>query len=181
MKWMALVLLATPAMGQDRPIIDYEALFRDKAAEVVVSDEGGKTFQTLSLPNGIVVQRSDLGIEAIDRNEGQAVGCFFMLYVDLGSALQACPALGTPEERLRHVDYMSRINGFVAANAYPPMTLPEVEGLVQSLQARGDAPGCEQVDNADMAWLIENLLGAEFGAVLDRALAMPRLPVNDCL
>lgn len=182
MKWIVLALLASPAMGQDRVIIDYEALFRDKAAEVVTSNEGGTTVETLSLPNGVVVQRGNNGIVAMDRGDGGAVGCMFMIYVDLGGALQACPALGTPEERTRHADYMSRINAFVAANAYPTMTVPEVEGVVRSMQARADAPTCARFEDDDMIGFIANFLSAEIGPGLDKSLATPRLPVNNpCL
>jgi hypothetical protein len=131
LRWMILALLATPATGQDRQLIDYDALFRDKAAEVVTSDEGGRTVETLMLPGEVMVQRKGGDFIPWDQSEGGAVGCLFIVYVDLGDALSFCPAIGTTEERARHAEYLSRVNTFVAANAYPPMTVAEVEALVE--------------------------------------------------
>jgi hypothetical protein len=183
---LLLALLAAPAMGQDRAIIDYDALFRDKAAEVVTSDEGGRTVETLMLPGEVMVRKADDRVVGMDQSEDGAVGCFFMIYVDLGASLQSCSVLGTSEERARYKDYMSRINTFVATNAYRPMTVEEVEGLVRTVQERADAPGCDRFDDEDMKGFIgtfvENFLSAEMGAVLDMSLATPRLPVNNpCL
>jgi hypothetical protein len=182
LRWMILVLLATPATGQDRQIIDYDALFRDKAAEVVTTQEGGQDARRLALPNGVTVTDTGGGIVAMDQSEGGAVGCLYMIYVDLGDALRACPALGDAASRQRHADYMGRINAFVAANAYPPMSLSDMEALTTSYQGRADAATCDRFDDADMAGFVENFLGPDAGQFLDKALATPRLPVNNpCL
>jgi hypothetical protein len=184
LRWMVLALLATPAMGQDRQIIDYDALFRDKAAEVVTEQRDGLTIRTLNLPGNVVVQDTGTsdGIVAFDQSDGGAVGCFLMIYVQLGDALKICPALGTAEDRVRHAAYVSRVNVFVAANAYPPMTVAELEGLLDTYAKPTDQAICGRFDDIDMDGFIAGFLGPDMDAQLDKALATPRLPVNNpCL
>jgi hypothetical protein len=175
--WLCgLALLCGHAL-QAQELVDYDALFRDYAEQVVRSADGT---ETLKLPPGTVITRKKDSLVAMDETGEGAVQCVLSILGQLRAIARQCPQFGQ-EHRPGLEQNFSQVLQFAAENAYPPQDENTLVAAHDKLFSRR----FHTVDCAEMAQ-DPDILGMM--AVLAKpdvakdTTKTPRLPVmNPCL
>lgn len=183
-----MLLLPCAVTGQQ---IDYGLLFDQHAAELRPGDQiDGRAVDLLSMPEGIELRRltganGEVSYTGIDSSGRGAVGCLYQLFFELDAMAKTCD--WTPPKREARVleERLRRIARFVMANSVPAMNPDRVTPyLAQELahwQQGAGAQACAEPDHG-LQGFAAALASEGFEAVLDTALEVPRLPVNNpCL
>ncbi|MFW2587903.1 hypothetical protein [Sagittula sp. SSi028] len=178
-------------LGAQAGAIDYPALFdthADKITEGGTRD--GSDIDVLKMPEGIELYRytdpdGATRYDGMDVSGRGAVGCLYDLYFELNALAKSCRWTPSPHDARVLEQRLRRITRFVMANAQPALDPAEVDAhLAAQLEQWRETGGAEACTDPDHG--IQGFAGAlasdAFEGVLDFALAVPRLPVdNPCL
>jgi hypothetical protein len=175
--WLCGLALLCGTAAQAQELVDYDALFRDHAEQVVRSTDGT---ETLELPPGIIITRTPDSLIAMDQTGEGAVQCVLGILGQLRAVAKQCPQLG--QDHLPGLEQnFSQVLRFAAENAYPPQD-------VNALIAAYDKAFSQQPDAADCADIAQDpdILGMMAALarpdVANDMTKTPRLPVmNPCL
>lgn len=184
MKRLAMIaaLFAGPAVADPLDLIDYDALFEDRAADVEVVSE---TRGLLRLDDVILIQdvTERRQYTGIDESGLGAVGCFVSILATIESAHAACEVALPEDQRAKHQRYLEKVVSFYAENLPNPMPTGLVQSRYYALmtsQIEGARPFCSNLDL--VTTLADRLFSPEGEAEVNRMLSRPRLPVaNPCL
>ncbi|GHC55821.1 hypothetical protein [Neogemmobacter tilapiae] len=176
--WLyGLALLCGSAL-QAQELVDYDALFRDHAEQVVKSTDGKS--EHLELQNGVTVSRYANGIVATDSSEGGAVGCALMITGELLNIARQCRPAETQLQAGLEQNFM-RVLRFAAENAYPPQDpAPLIKFYEQSFNRAMDPKSCAEIQSDEGILAMMNAFSDPLAT--ESIVKMPRLPVsNPCL
>ena len=187
--WIAALALwpfAAPAQQ-----VDYAAIFDQHAADVSPGGElDGRAVDLLSLPGGIELRRlngpnGEVSYTGIDSSGLGAVGCLYEMYFELVAMGRYCPWTPPKAEGAVLEARLRRIARFVMVNGVPAQDPEGVEAFLEAELTRWQRDIGTQAC-ADPGHGLQGFAGAlaseGFGAVLDTALSVPRLPVSQpCL
>ncbi|EBA12094.1 hypothetical protein [Roseobacter sp. CCS2] len=184
MKRLAVIaaLCAGPVAADPLDLIDYDALFADKAADVMDVSE---TRSLLRIGDVTLIRDESLprGYTGLDEGGQGAMGCFVSILATIESAMQACEAELPAAQVETQTAYRSAALAFYAENVIPPVD-PELaqeryNALVSS-QIEGARPFCSNLDL--VTTLADRVFSPEGAEEISGMMATPRLPVaNPCL
>lgn len=176
MKAVLLCLLASPAAAEGFAI-DYDRVFADHAADVMVAQPG---VQRLELPGPVIIERSRRGYRAEDQSGWGPAGCALDRLFVAGAAVTTCPDMFSAEQRDRIATQLIRGVRFFADNTVPPMTQDAASSAMRTLlEQRRDALslvctwGVREL--AFAAHIAEDETFVRFAKIFDK----PRLPVYE--
>lgn len=183
MKWAAIGLMCIwPAVGLAEGFrIDFEAVFAAHADQVERSDDGRRKLKTES---GVEIRETGSGIVGLDWSEGGAVGCLMRIYTEVAAVARVCDLGLEPAAEARLQERTQRLAAFFAENTLPRMDPGDRDAaLEQTLTALAAARQgqCPDPGSEPQMFMVE-MTSEDLDPVLDKALAVPRLPVaNPCL
>lgn len=172
-------LWASAAQAEVDFPFDADRLFADHAAKVVHGTDGS---ETLRLAGGVEVRRDAGGVTAKDLDG--PVGGFFLEFWGYSRAVEVCSPFSAAEHALIE-DRLSRLTGYVARNAYPPLSVAEVQLWLDAQEAQWIAEGgglasvCEDFQAEGIQDIKAALLSPDVEARIQAVLATPQLPVLD--
>lgn len=187
---MVPLVPAGPVGAQD--LIDFDRVFREKAAEVKATTKaaGDKT-RMQALPAGVIRPRSDEGCVGMDMGADGEVGCVWLLAITSRAVAEVGEMRAQARAGLGAVH--ARLTAFAAAGAVPSRGIGaprmQCDDLVRQYrdQASGIGPeACASLTapGSDVSVMIGALLtpAKGVGFDIDRLPTSPRLPVmNPCL
>lgn len=171
--------------------VDYAAVFAEHEQEIVPGGEiDGRAVDLLAVPPGIELRRltgpnGEVTYTGIDATGDGAVGCLFDLYFELVAMGRSCPWTPPKAEAAMLETRLRRITRFVLANGVPERDPADAEDWLEARLARWQediAPRACGAPDAGLQGFAGALASEAFAPVLDKALAVPRLPVSQpCL
>ena len=179
---LAAAISAGPAFADPLDLLDYDALFVEKADQIEVISE---TRSALSIGSVILLRDTTEEREytGIDESGQGAVGCFVSILATIESSLQACEALLPPEQAEIQATYTQEALSFYAANVLPQVDRATAQDRYDALVASQIAaarPFCASLDV--VTDLADRLFASESRAEIAGMMSVPRLPVsNPCL
>lgn len=179
---LALALLAAPASAQEW--IDYDLVLQQNAGRVVTTvDEAGVRHAVLDMGDGVTL--SCRGDSCSGHDSNGAVGCSFVVLLELRALAQVCEVALPPGDAARLADAFDRVGAFVAGNAVPPRPADYPPGMLsRRIENLGkEAASYCGAQAAAGALAHVQAVAAGLGlAEISAQLSPPRLPVtNPCL
>lgn len=173
--WM--VILSTHAAQADvLGLNDYDLIFEENAADIVVGEDGT---ETLNLPGGVRLSRLNSQLTgAYDLSGEGALGCSVMIMSELQGYQKYCegPMSDAAVERLD--EQMDTVLDFYARNAYPPTDLGRAREAYDTMVK--SRTGCRA--DPYILSMLEQFNVAEMSFEADDLDGVDRLPVNNpCL
>lgn len=137
--WLVLTLVLLPAfaLAQDGlPRIDYEALFRLHADQVIVIDQGNlPPIRKLYMPGDVVLEErgppDNRRYSGTDMSGGGAVWCMAMILIEYREMDVKCPNITTDAQSAQLDKGLQRVLKFYADNTYPPVSYEALAKTVQ--------------------------------------------------
>ncbi|WP_321505090.1 hypothetical protein [Breoghania sp.] len=171
-----LAVAGKPVSADPLGLNDYAALF-DKYPDRITP--GLKNDTTLTLPDGVKIVRREDNYVGFDPKGG--VGCLVAGFIEIDALSRHCPQLMDKDQTARFAAQRTRLLGFYAQNAYPPVSAERARGVYEAVIAgrMNNKTSCAtpMLDNARM--FLPGLLDQR---ELEKKLSVPRLPVrHPCL
>ncbi|PJI93024.1 hypothetical protein BC777_1891 [Yoonia maricola] len=184
MKQLAVIatLSAAPLAADPLDLIDYEALFAARAADVMDVSE---TRSLLRIGDVTLIRDETLprGYTGLDEGGQGAMGCFVSILATIESAMQACEAELPAAQVDMQTAYRAQALTFYANNVVPPVAFEMVEQRYNALvasQIEGARPFCSNLDL--VTTLADRIFSSEGAEEVKGMMSTPRLPVaNPCL
>ncbi|MEO0903594.1 MAG: hypothetical protein AAFX89_02350 [Pseudomonadota bacterium] len=184
MKRLAMIAAcyAVPLAADPLDLIDYEALFAEKAADVM---EVSETRSILCIGDITLIRDESLprGYTGIDEGGQGAMGCFVSILATIESAMQACEAELPADQVETQMAYRTQALTFYGQNTVPEASFELVEERYNALvasQIEGARPFCSNLDL--VTTLADRVFSDEGAAEISGMMSTPRLPVaNPCL
>ncbi len=176
----------------------WDAMLGKPGTKVVYGkDASGNETRELRLASGVTVTQIRHGkqVQNVENDVSGhgAVMCAWGIYLQLREQLESCNASGNEPLKKNLDTAISRIGDFIVANAVPPMSKADVDGMLQQRLGvvRKEAAGlpqaqkdrqCKAGETTGTLQKLRTMPQAQWDSSLNDLLAVPRPPVmNPCL